>query len=78
MSITLTSPNGEFSRNYLSYEDMAEKLENMDGMPDHLALDGRITGVFVRMQGQPTNKKVAVLNETLAKAGFKIQEQEND
>lgn len=77
MSITLISPDGDFSKDYISYEDMAEKLENMDGMPDHLALDGRITGVFARMKGQPTNKKVVVLNETLAKAGFKIKENEN-
>lgn len=74
MSVILTSPNGDFRKEYLSYEDMAEKLESMDGMPDHLALDGRITGVFARMKGQPMNKKVVNLNETLSKAGFKIEE----
>lgn len=74
MPVILTSPNGDFRKEYLSYEDMAEKLESMDGMPDHLALDGRITGVFARMKGQPMNKKVVNLNETLSKAGFKIEE----
>lgn len=72
--IKLTSPTGGFQREYISPEDMVEKLENMDGMPDNLALDGRITGVFARMKGQPMNKKVVVLNEALSKAGFKIEE----
>lgn len=76
MTIRLTSPTGGFQKEYISNEDMVEKLENMDGLPDHIALDGRLTGVFSRMRGQPMNKKVVVLNEALSKAGFKIEENE--
>lgn len=76
MPVTLTSPDGQFSRQYNSKEDMVEKLEAMDGLPDHIALDGRITGVFAKMANQPMNKKVVVLHETLSKSGFIINENE--